>query len=336
MSHTSLSGLKLDSYQIHELVGSGAFGNVYRASDKDGKNYAIKVANEAVAATGAFDDGIFSKALALYSGGFGNITPVPSELLQIQCDKSQDGGEIFPATAGPFRVGSCDYLVMEYLEGITLRKILIHQLRLHEDRKSVNDLNLAIALYQALITLQKTGLGCHGDLKPENIMFCGEIVKILDPGYYGALACREGMIPRAVVSTSQYYPCLEPDDGFACGAILWEICLGTQLLSVSTATIPIAHRRVRAFGKEFKQMLAYQEMMGRYFLSPLRNFVLPSEIQPQISEQVDALILQSLGLELSNGGALERLPVFPSAEDILVQLQALKQAGTTMLNPSRF
>src|SRR5205823_1116164 len=121
------------------------------------------------------------------------------------------------------------FVVMEYLKGMTLRHLINSDLK--PGGMLVKDIGASIKVFEAFCQLSQSKLDYHGDLKPENIILSGGGVRVIDPGYFGSMRCKEGMVPHVVVSSPQYYPCLEPDDSLAAALCLWELCLGQPLLA---------------------------------------------------------------------------------------------------------
>jgi serine/threonine protein kinase len=224
----TLSGLRVDKFHLHESLGSGSFGEVYRALVGKGRVVAIKVARQELELRDADINSGESIALGLYSGAYAGIHPAPERLLQLQCERSAQAQHLFPDTAGPFRCGELQYLVMEYLDGVSLARFF----REGADAKGkqYQELSIASKLYELLMKLRCSKLAYHGDIKPQNIMVTSKGLRFIDPGYFGPLACREGLIPNAVLSTPAYYPCMEPDDAFAAGVVFWELCRALFLL----------------------------------------------------------------------------------------------------------
>lgn len=328
MLYAPLSGFKLGPYKLQECCGRGTFGTVYRATADDAQQHqvAIKVANEGSKDTPKDKTHVHSVALGIFSGGYGNISPVGSALLQLQCRRSQTSS-MFPRTEGPFVIGETNFLVMEFLKGMTLRQLLNLDLRAGETY--VNDLELSIKVFESLAALEVSELGYHGDLKPDNIVLSGTGVRVIDPGYFGPLNCIEGLIPNAVITSPDYYPCLEPDDAFASGAILWEIAMRQSPLR---ALQSLSDRSTLRPGPLLSQMILSQELVGRYFLSPMAKFVLPSAQSSPPPPAVEALLLRVLGLEVQGPDTIEKVAEPMKASMILRQLRELKKSGIETLN----
>ena len=181
---------------------------------------------------------------------------------------------------------------------------------------------MANKLYELLLKLRCSKLEYHGDIKPQNIIITSKGLRLIDPGYFGALPCREGMIPNAVITTPAYYPCLEPDDAFAAGAILWELCLGRHPLRFSRAE---DGQQQLSSGVQLKQKLKMQELSGRYFYSSICDLLLPQVLDPAISNDLQRLLLSAIGLEYSGKNALELelAPAIPTPQEVLEQIKSV-------------
>jgi serine/threonine protein kinase len=323
----SLSGFNLARLKIHEQVGAGTFGIVYRATDEKNNLLAVKVArpgNELTTDSETNSKNFLpTQALCLFSGGYNEIHPSPASLLEVQKTRSKLAAGILPETNGPFTAGSNHYISMEFIKGMTLRQLLNHNLVIADQH--INDIDLAIKVLDALVALKNSKLEYHGDLKPENIILSGAGVRIIDPGYFGPLASEEGMIPRAVISTTQYYPLLEPDDSFAIGCMLWEICLGYHPL-MNAEKQEQAGSQKKAIGTDLQAQIAVQELMGRYFLSPLSFLQLPQEKCQWLAADQQDLFLSLVGLRKDQSHRLELAPAL-SAQEALQAMRRLKESG---------
>jgi serine/threonine protein kinase len=152
----------LDHYRLAELVASGGSGSVYRAVDtKTGCPVAIKVPHPETAGD-----------------------PLALERLRHASEISK-GFEhprlvrILPAPAAGDR-----YVVMEWLDGKTLRQIIDGQGTLIPTRA----LRIAMGMCDAVSYLHSRGV-LHRDLKPENVMVdAADDIKLIDFGI--AALCR--------------------------------------------------------------------------------------------------------------------------------------------------
>ncbi|MBZ5632126.1 MAG: serine/threonine-protein kinase [Acidobacteriia bacterium] len=139
------AGDKLGPYEITGLIGKGGMGEVYRGTDtRLGRSVAIKVSSR------EFNDRFEREARAISTLNHPNICTLHD--------------------IGP------NYLVMEYIEGDLLSKI-IEQGPLPLDKA----LSYAVQIVDALAAAHAKGV-IHRDLKPGNIIITSNGVKVLDFG----------------------------------------------------------------------------------------------------------------------------------------------------------
>ena len=149
-------GNVLGHYRIVERIGAGGMGIVYRAHDERlQRDVAVKVLSAATLASDAGRKQFRQEALTLSRLNHPNIATVFDFDTQ----------------------NSTDYLVIEYISGITLdTKLAKHAL----PEKEV--VSLAVQLCQGLEAAHKNGI-IHGDLKPSNLQIAtDDRLKILDFG----------------------------------------------------------------------------------------------------------------------------------------------------------
>ena len=227
---------KLDNFPDSVLIASGSFSRVYRYLDhRDGSLRAIKIAKPLELCRRASVQDVNRGNVALNRTevfGWGseflsedNLSGVltPAELLRRQAAKlsvCDDASLVKVIETGV--ANDQTYLSMEYLPGPTLRELLCH------GRARLQSL---IEVLEGLCRLARNRhFGHHGDLKPENIIVSGGGAKMIDPGHFPGNDAQVvySSPDRRCVTTSAYYPLLQPNDSVACGAMLWEIVLGCQ------------------------------------------------------------------------------------------------------------
>ena len=218
-------GMRLENYEILGHIGSGGMGDVYRARDERlGRDVAIKVLPDEVA---------------------GN-----AERLERFRQEARTAGTLnHPNLVTIYDIGvtpdQCTYIVMELLEGTTLRTLL------DEARAERRPIPLRTLIDTA--TQIASGLSAaherrivHRDLKPENIFLtAGGRVKILDFGLAkriedkpaaDAPTARLATAPGTVMGTTSY---MSPEqargtsvdhrsDIFSFGVILFEMLTGKR------------------------------------------------------------------------------------------------------------
>ena len=228
------SGSLVDGrFLLHEVIGEGRFGVVFRATHEMlRKQVAIKVFRDV-------DTGDSAKVVELLQEGVVSCRlehPNAVTVLDFGISKTREA-----------------YLVMEFLSGDLLRDVV--------DREGSIAVEHAveIALPIALVLMEAHARGVvHRDLKPDNVLlhkrFGQEVVKVLDFGIAGLLEALGGDTRARddIVGTPAYMASeialQKPVDGrsdvYALGCMLYELLTGRPpfLLSTPVATV-VAHVR---------------------------------------------------------------------------------------------
>ena len=181
--------VEIGRYELDEQLGEGGFGAVYRAHDpKLDRDVALKVVKHvAAAATVKGEERLASEARALAQLGHRNVVQV--------FDVGRDVVEGAPHL----------YIVMELLEGVTLRRWL-------EKERSVDEILAAFRQAGAGLAAAH-GVGVvHRDFKPANVMFAGDgRVVVLDFGLaYGEGTSTGASTDSGEVSSSESGPSSRP------------------------------------------------------------------------------------------------------------------------------
>jgi eukaryotic-like serine/threonine-protein kinase len=169
-----LTGRRVGAYQIHERIGAGGMGEVYRARDtKLGRDVAIKVLPRTFA-----DD--------------------PDRLARFEREARMLAALNHPHIATIHGIEELDGmrgLVLELVDGPTLAERIAHGLPIKES------LTIAQQIAAALEAAHEKGI-IHRDLKPANIKFArGGEVKVLDFGLAKAFAGDESGLDASQVPT---------------------------------------------------------------------------------------------------------------------------------------
>ena len=167
------------------------------------------------------------------------------------------------------------YIVMEYVEGHTLREIL------NDDRKILPERALSITadVLSALDYSHRSGI-IHRDIKPANVMLTpsGQ-VKVMDFGIARAIADSSSAMTAtaAVIGTAQY---LSPEqargetvdarsDIYSTGCLLYELLTGRPPF-VGDSPVSVAYQHVREEARP------------------------PSQLNPDVSSTVDNIVAKAL------------------------------------------
>jgi predicted ATPase/serine/threonine protein kinase len=214
------SGMKLGQYEILELLAVGGMGEVYRARDGNlNRHVAIKILPAALSADADRLRRFEQEARAASALNHPNIVTI--------YDLGQDG--------------SNHYIVMELVEGETVRKLLTSG-----SLPMQKAIEIAAQVADGLTKAHEAGI-THRDLKPENLMVSRDgFVKILDFGL-AKLASPSGeqldvgtttsLTPSGLVIGTLGYMSPEQADGqrldfrsdqFSFGLVLYEMVTGKR------------------------------------------------------------------------------------------------------------
>ena len=221
-------GARIGSYEVVDLLGVGGMGEVYRAHDaRLGRSVAIKVLNVDTGASAASVRRFEQEARTASALNHPGIVTIH--------DIGRSDGQF--------------YIVMELIDGVTLRHLLRRGL---PPLKKV--LQLGSQLADALAKAHDAGV-VHCDLKPENVMVTADgHLKIVDFGLAklaepardigpsddsAATQSARGVLVGTVGYMSPEQVRGEPTDAradqFAFGAILYELVTGTRAFHRSTS-----------------------------------------------------------------------------------------------------
>jgi beta-lactam-binding protein with PASTA domain/predicted Ser/Thr protein kinase len=217
-------------YEVGERVGRGGMADVHRGTDvRLGRDVAVKLLRPDLARDPSFRGRFRREAQAAASLNASSIVAV------------YDTGE--DADGAPF-------IVMEYVEGRTLRELLEQEGRLLPERA----LEIAAEVCGALDVAHRAGI-VHRDIKPANVMITrsGE-VKVMDFGIARAVADSGATMTQtaAVIGTAAY---LSPEqargehvdarsDLYSTGCLLYQLVTGVPPFTGDSA-VAIAYQHVR-------------------------------------------------------------------------------------------
>ena len=262
-------------YELGEMLGRGGMAEVRRAVDtRLGRQVAVKQLRTDLATDSTFQARFRREAQS--AAGLNHPTIVAV----------YDTGEETDPVTGV----SIPYIVMELVEGQTLREVLRDGRKILPERA----LELTQGVLDALSYSHKAGI-VHRDIKPANVMLTGNgSVKVMDFGIARAVADTSATMTQtaAVIGTAQY---LSPEqargetvdarsDVYSAGCLLYELLVGRPPF-VGESPVSVAYQHVRE--------------------AP----VPPSQLDPMITPEVDAIVLKALG-----EGRRRSLPVRPRDE----------------------
>ncbi len=253
-----------DRYELGEILGFGGMSEVHLARDvRLHRDVAVKVLRADLARDPSFYLRFRREAQNAAALNHPAIVAV------------YDTGEAETAT------GPLPYIVMEYVDGVTLRDI-VHNDGPIEPRRAIEIIADAC---QALNFSHQHGI-IHRDVKPANIMMSKSgAVKVMDFGI--ARALHDGGVSvtqtAAVIGTAQY---LSPEqargetvdarsDVYSLGCVLYEVLTGEPPF-VGDSPVAVAYQHVR------------------------EDPVPPSERNPALSPELDAVVLKALAKNPDN------------------------------------
>ncbi|MEO8851479.1 MAG: Stk1 family PASTA domain-containing Ser/Thr kinase [Allobranchiibius sp.] len=207
-------------YEVGELIGRGGMAEVHLGHDtRLGRTVAIKMLRSDLARDSSFLTRFRREAQSAAGLNHHSVVAV------------YDSGEDIYVETGGARV-DVPYIVMEYVEGDTLREILDDEGKLAPDEAA----RVTMGILSALDYSHEKGI-VHRDIKPANVMLTrGGSVKVMDFGIARALADTGATMTSAsaVVGTARY---LSPEqaqgetvdarsDLYSAGCVLFELLTG--------------------------------------------------------------------------------------------------------------
>src|ERR1035437_4901091 len=245
-------------YELDGIVGRGGMAEVYRARDiRLDRIVAVKTLRDDLARDQTFQARFRREAQSAASLNHPSIVAV-----------YDTGEDMLGHTPVP-------YIVMEYVDGRTLRDLLRDDRRLLPERAA----EITDGALRALDYSHRNGI-VHRDIKPGNVMLTrGGEVKVMDFGIARAVSDAQATMTQTaqVIGTAQY---LSPEqargervdarsDLYSAGCLLYELLTGRTPF---TGDSPIA--------------IAYQHVR--------ENPIPPSQVDPEIPGWADAIVLKAM------------------------------------------
>ncbi|WP_030665796.1 Stk1 family PASTA domain-containing Ser/Thr kinase [Streptomyces cellulosae] len=265
-------------YELGQVLGRGGMAEVYFGTDtRLGRSVAVKTLRADLARDPSFQARFRREAQSAASLNHPAIVAV------------YDTGEDYIDGV------SIPYIVMEYVDGSTLRELL------HSGRKLLPEraMEMTIGILQGLEYAHRNGI-VHRDIKPANVMLTrnGQ-VKVMDFGIARAMG-DSGMTmtqTAAVIGTAQY---LSPEqakgeqvdarsDLYSTGCLLYEL-LTVRPPFVGDSPVAVAYQHVREEPQP------------------------PSVFDPEITPEMDAIVLKALAKDPNYR--------FQSADEMRVDIEA--------------
>ncbi|TDB94058.1 Stk1 family PASTA domain-containing Ser/Thr kinase, partial [Actinomadura sp. 7K534] len=248
-------------YELETVIGRGGMAEVYRARDlRLDRVVAVKTLRSDLARDPTFQARFRREAQSAASLNHPSVIAV-----------YDTGEDMIGDTSIP-------YIVMEYVDGSTLRDLLRENRALLPDKA----LEVTDGILRALDYSHRGGI-VHRDIKPANVMMTRQHeVKVMDFGIARAMADSAATMTQTaqVIGTAQY---LSPEqargervdarsDIYSTGCVLYELLTGKPPF---TGDSPVA--------------IAYQHVR--------EEPVPPSQVDPQIPQWADAIVLKAMAKE---------------------------------------
>ena len=249
-----------DRYELDGVVGRGGMAEVYRARDlRLDRTVAIKTLRTDLARDQTFQARFRREAQSAASLNNPSIVAV------------YDTGEDLDRSSG----APVPFIVMEYVDGRTVRDLLIEGHRLLPERT----LEITSGVLRALEYSHQAGI-VHRDIKPGNVMVTrnGDI-KVMDFGIARAMSDTQATMTQTaqVIGTAQY---LSPEqargervdarsDLYSTGCLMYELLTGRPPF---TGDSPVA--------------IAYQHVR--------ENPIPPSRLDPSLPPWADSIVLKAM------------------------------------------
>ena len=295
-----------DRYELGGLLGRGGMANVRVGRDlRLGRTVAVKQLRSDLASDPTFQERFRREAQSAASLNHPAIVAVYDTGESLDKD-----GHVAP------------YIVMEYVEGQTLRDVMRDGRKLLPERA----LDITADVLSALDYSHRSGI-VHRDIKPANIMLTpsGQ-VKVMDFGIARAIADASSAMTQtaAVIGTAQY---LSPEqargetvdarsDIYSTGCLLYELLTGRPPF-VGDSPVSVAYQHVREEARP------------------------PSSLNPDVSSSVDAIVAKSLAKRTDDRYQsaadmrkdIDRLIAGHQIEAPTASTQAIPAATGTMVAP---
>lgn len=168
-SSMGLINSSINGYTFLDFIGSGSFGSVYKA-EKQGVIYAIKIFRE---------DYVYAEFLK-----DGENNRIRREIDIMRSINHHYLVKYVDDFKHSYLNSSSYFLVMEYVEGTTLKSLITNR-KLGTERDIIKIYRMILEGVQALHNLTSYDIQngiIHRDLKPENIIINSNGIKILDYG----------------------------------------------------------------------------------------------------------------------------------------------------------
>ncbi len=275
-------------YRLVAQQGSGGMAVIYKAVDQSlGRTVAVKVLRPSLTAEPTFITRFQNEARSIANLTHPNIVTVH--------DVGNDG--------------PTNYIVMEFVEGRDLKKIIREQGSFSLERS----VNLGIMICAGLGFAHRAGI-VHADVKPQNILINrDDIVKITDFGIAQALSDTQPTQRQSVVWGSPHYFAPEQAQGEKPTAGSDVYSIGIVMFEMLTGKLPYTGSN-------------QQELALAHIREPIP---LAHEINPAIPEELSHIIAKTM-----NKDPTDRYRMADQLGHILISYRDRGVSPTSVLPPS--
>jgi len=269
-------GMMLDNrYEILEVIGTGGMAVVYKARDQRlNRLVAIKILKEELALDADFRRRFHTESQAVAMMSHPNIVAV--------YDVS--------------RTGDVEYIVMELIEGITLKQYMNRKGQLNWKES----LHFSIQITKALSHAHSRGI-IHRDIKPHNIMILKDgSIKVADFGIARLQGGQSSTLTQETLGSVHYISPEQAKGGhidarsdlYSVGVVLYEM-LTSKLPFEGDSPVSVAIQHISAI--------------------PLR----PRELNPMIPKGLEAITMRAMNPDLEAR--------YQSADEVLHDLEEFRK-----------
>lgn len=280
MENGKLLNMMLDDrYQMLEVIGVGGMAVIYKALDTRLNRYvAVKVLREEVAADAELHADFTNESQAIAKLSHPNIVAI--------YDVSSSN--------------MADYIVMELIEGITLKQYIQRRGALSWKEA----LHFSIQIARALTHAHSKGI-IHRDIKPQNVMILKDAnIKVADFGIASLENKKREAEGQAVGSVHYIAP--EQAKGYPADARSDIYSLGVVMYEMLTGVLP--------YDGDTPQAVAIKHIAG--------ECALPSELKADIPEELERITMKAMNADIDKR--------YSTVGDLMRDLEAFRQKMLTI------